>query len=367
MDQEYAARMGKVLENMRAEGVDCLMLAPSSNMFYLCGYNVRMDERLTLLILAEGREPLIFANQISEPQFRATPVEDLVFWKDGEDPYGRLAEALARRDIRTGRLAVDSNMPARFLLPLQKVCRCGDLRLGNSLVEELRIYKSPREIEKMAQACALADRALAKVLERGSGWIGRTEQELQAELMFEEIRLGLQPRPPLVCAGPNAAVPRHVSDGTVMERGMGVYIDFGATYEGYNTDITRNFHLGQPTELYLKVYEIVLEANRRGREAAVPGNRLCDVDAAARSYIESEGFGDAFFHRTGHGIGIDGHEGPGPEFSQKTVIRPGMTFSVEPGIYLPGKLGIRIEDEVYVTETGPAVFHRTGKELKIFQ
>lgn len=364
---EYLSRITAVINNMESSNFDCLMLSPSSNMFYLCGYNVRIDERLTLLIIAPGKEPLIFANKISEGQMIKTGIPDIVLWNDGENPYQLLSKALIERSISTSHVAVDSNMPARFILPLSQICQCPHFSLGDKLVEVLRIKKSAYELEKMASACSLADIALAKIFENGSRWIGKTEKDLQAELMYEETKLGLNPRPPLVCAGLNAAVPRHVSDTTIMERGMGVYIDFGATLDGYNTDITRNFFLGRPSELYLKVYSIVLEANRLGRAAAIPGNRFCDVDAAAREYISAQGFGKEFIHRTGHGIGIDGHEGPGPEFSPKMAIQPGMTFSVEPGIYIPGQFGIRIEDEVFVTETGSGTFHKTPKELLIFE
>lgn len=178
---------------------------------------------------------------------------------------------------------------------------------------------------------------------------------------------GLNAHGAIVAVGANAAVPHHVTGQTIIEKGNCMLVDYGANCEGYCSDMTRTFHFGEPSDEFKRVYEVVKEANRRGQEAAKIGNLLQDVDRAARSYIESQGYGPYFTHRTGHGIGLEGHEGPSAAEGVEVPIVPGMAFSIEPGIYFPGRFGVRIEDQALIREDGLHILHDFSREIRIIK
>jgi Xaa-Pro aminopeptidase len=297
---------------------------------------------------------------------KETPVKEFVYWSDGEDPFLALQEALQLRDIRPRKIALDAAMPVRFSLPIARLFPDAELINGSSLVQELRIYKDRQELDFLIEASRRAEQALQAVTAKGAGWIGKKETEFQAELAYQLTAREVKGGGGLVAVGANAAVPHHYSGSTGIENNKCLLIDFGGTYQNYSADMTRTYYFGKPDQEFREVYAIVLEANRKGEEAAKSGNQLQDVDRAARSVIEKYGYGEYFIHRTGHGIGIDGHEGPSAGEGETTEIRPGMVFSVEPGIYLPGKFGVRIEDLVAIELDGSTkVLNHLSKELTV--
>ena len=364
--QFYEQRIGMVLEGMKENRIDCFLVSPSSDLIYLSGYAVHGDERFLALVLAPGITPFLLANGLYEQQAREAAVTQFCFWADGEDPFAMLKAELKKRGIGTDRIALDAVMPARFVIALTEQFPDAKLVNGNRITSRLRLYKDRAEMDAMIAATSRADEALAAVLQKGREWIGRTEADFLDTLVREMAARGIAGGGGIVAVGPEAAVPHHVTGNTVIQDGTCLLADFGGTFDHYQTDMTRTVHFGEPSSEFREVYEIVLEANLAGEAAAVEGNLLEDVDRAARSVIEKCGYGKYFIHRTGHGIGIDCHEGPSAQEGEKTPIRRGMAFSCEPGIYLPGRFGVRIEDQVLIEEDGHTqVLHHYPKTLQV--
>ena len=356
-------RVGRVLAAMEREGGGTLLLTPSSSLKYVLGGGPIVDERLFVLALSPGREPFLLANSLYELEAGELFAGEKLFWRDGEDPYPLFARELVRRGYPTARVAVDKSTQARFLLPLMASLPGAEFTGAGRIIDALRVYKDAEECERLRAACRLGDEALERVMRRGRDWLGRTESEFFAALAYEMRSLGLAEPGACVCAGKNAADPHHTAGGDRIGPGC-LLVDFGGTFRGYWTDMTRTFWFGEPDAEFRAVYDIVREANAAAVAAAKPGARLCDVDAAARGVIERAGYGEYFIHRTGHGVGLDVHESPNADPREQTEIRPSMAFSIEPGIYLPGKFGVRIEDLVLITPTGPEVLHHYPKELR---
>ena len=215
----------------------------------------------------------------------------------------------------------------------------------------------------MRKSSELADKALAMTIPMIKA--GMKEIEVK-ELLEAELKNQGMSNPAfdtIIGSGPNSALPHYTAGDRVLKAGDSVVIDFGGVYQGYNSDMTRTIMLGKATEEYRDVYEIVKEAQKRAIETVKPGVKASEIDAAARSYIAGKGYGDYFIHRTGHGIGMEVHEEPYISDISKSILQPGMVFSIEPGVYLPGKFGVRIEDLVMVTETGVEVLNKYTKEL----
>lgn len=363
----FPKRISTVEQRMKERGIDCFLVFPSSTIKYLSGYSGKADERLMCMALLPDGSSFIIANKLYEPQVKDIPVNELILWNDGENAMELLFLALKNRGIGDSKIAVDKSVPGMFLIPLYNAFPNADIILGDSLVDDLRIYKDEYEMELMSAACQKAAEALGATIERGSYWVGRTEAEFMGQLSLEMTNRGLALPNMIVAVGANAAAPHHITGQTVIENGKCLLVDFGGKFKNYSTDMTRTFHFGEPSDEFKKIYDIVLEANRRGKEAAKAGNLLQDVDRAARGYITEKGYGEYFTHRTGHGIGIDGHEGPSAQEGELTPICEGMAFSVEPGIYLPGRFGVRIEDQVLMTKSGAAILHDFTRELIVIK
>jgi Xaa-Pro aminopeptidase len=252
-------------------------------------------------------------------------------------------------------------MRADVLLLLQETIGPQRCVTSGKVMSALRMLKSEREIEALARAAAQADRALMVGAEACQP--GVTEREVAEKIADYFRQDGAEAVDvTLVASGPNSAFPHHEASDRILQDGDTILIDIVATLDGYKSDVTRVVHLGEPPPQVRAVHEIVLEANRRGREAAVAGAYARDVDRAARTVIEQAGYGPYFIHRTGHGLGMEVHEEPWISAESSTLLEPGMVFSVEPGIYLEGQFGIRIEDIVVVTD--PSATLRTGGECR---
>ena len=361
----FLDRMSKIREKMTQEGIDVFLVSPSSNLFYMAGYGMKGDERLLLLVLPKEAEPFILANLLYKEQVKSLPAKDFIYWKDGEDPFELLKREIDKRNMQVKKAALEPQIPALFSLPISRVLADTQFVLGSSLTDPLRQYKDASELDLIRRASRESDRALAALVDRGGYWIGKTENEFRDEL-YAELRRGGQDSPgATVAVGANAAVPHHSSGNAIIEKGKCLLIDFWSRLDGYYTDCTRTFHFGKPDREFEKIYNIVLEAHLAAEEAARCGNVLGDVDNAARSVIEKYGYGENFTHRTGHGIGIDIHEGDSANKGVETPIAPGMVFSIEPGIYFPGRFGVRIENLVITGEKGPEPLHAYPRELKV--
>jgi len=365
----FSGRMDKVREGMAKQNIDVFFVSPSSNLFYLSGYGIGGDERLLLLVLPQTADdkPFILANLLYKEQLTQIPVKDQIYWKDGEDPFELLKTEIKKRNIPMATAALEPQIPAFFSLPLAQTFSDTRFVLGSSLIDHLRQKKDTSELELIRRACAESDRALAAVIDKGSYWIGKTESEFLMELTIEINRGGIHSFGGSIQAGANAAIPHYSTGNAVIKKGSCLLCDFWGRYEGYFTDCTRTFHFGKPESEFEKIHAIVLEAQMAAEAKARIGNTLEDVDNAARSVIEKASYGEYFTHRTGHGLGIDVHEGDSVNKGVKVPIESGMVFSIEPGIYLPGRFGVRIENLVAVGEKETEALHKYPRELKIIE
>jgi Xaa-Pro aminopeptidase len=334
---------------MERASVDLVAIAPSANMRYLLGFSPFADERPCALLLSREAismvVPLLNADQVE-----ANTGLKSIRWEDSSGPIQAYEQALSDLGVKPGsRLSVDNTMRADALLLLSDLARPANIIAAGDLMAILRICKSPEEIEILAQAAAMADKALLAGVQACQP--GVTEREVAEKIHAYFRKSGAELVDfVFVASGPNGAFPHYDVGDRRLEPGDIIILDIGATLDGYKSDITRVVSIGEPSAEARKVYEVVWEANESGRKAAVAGVKARKVDLAARGVIEKAGYGPYFKHRTGHGIGLEVHERPWITSETDVTLEPGMAFSVEPGIYLEGKFGIRIEDIVIVTE-----------------
>lgn len=341
-------RCRALTEAMRERKIDIVAVGPTTNMKYLLGGTPHPDERLCVLLVSADSMQMI-APRLNEEQIRSITDVPLLLWDDDEGPGRALGSSILCRGEK--KVAVDPTMRADFLLAIIETGSCRNVVSADDLFGSLRIRKSEKELQLLRTAARQADRAMEQAAEVCVP--GMTERELAWEIEAFFRKDGAQQVMfTLIAAGSNGARPHHESGGTVIEDGMPVIIDIGASLNGYMSDITRVVCAGEPEVEFLQVYEVVREANEKGRRAVRPGKAAGEVDAACRDFIAGTGYGENFIHRTGHGIGLSVHEPPWIMRGSEFEIETGMTFSIEPGIYLPGRFGARVEDIVLVTDSG---------------
>ncbi len=348
---DYKARMDRAARQAADAGLAGLLVAPGPDLVWLTGYAPpAVTERLTLLVLAAGREPVLVVPTLEAPDAeKATgaPALALRDWTDGKDPYALTAALLDAQ----GRFGVSDNAWALHLLGLQTTLPGTSYVSLTEALPMLRAVKDAAELERLAAAGAAADAAFEEI--GNVRFSGRRESEVAADLAALLRRFGhSQVDFTIVASGPNGANPHHEAGDRRIERGDMVVLDFGGLRDGYGSDTSRTVHVGEPTEEERRVHDLVREAQEAGFRAVRPGAACQDVDRAARAVIADAGYGEYFIHRTGHGIGVTTHEPPYMIEGEEQPLVPGMCFSVEPGVYLPGRFGVRIEDIVTVTEDG---------------
>ena len=346
---ESAGRLSRLQAQMAEAGVDLVAIAPTPNMRYLLGFAPLADERPCVLLIACQGTRLVVP-ELNADQVEARTGMEAIRWSDDTGPRQALTEAVSALGAGSGVvLAADATMRADALLLLQEAIGPQRCVTSGRVMSALRMRKSGREIEALARAAAQADRAL--MVGADACQPGVMEREVAEKIANYFRQDGAEAVDvTLVASGPNSAFPHHEAGDRRLQVGDTIIIDIVATLNGYKSDVTRVVHLGEPPPKVRAVHEVVLEANRRGREAAVAGAYARDVDRAARTVIEQAGYGPYFIHRTGHGLGMEVHEAPWISAESTTMLEPGMVFSVEPGIYLEGQFGVRIEDIVVVTE-----------------
>jgi Xaa-Pro aminopeptidase len=358
MADARAARIGRVQTALAARDVGALLLGPSSDFRWLLGYDPPGLERLTLLVV-----PASGAAHLVVPELEAPLAEehlaglagdarvDVQAWAETEDPAARVAGALAGAGASRSRLAVGDQLWASFLLRLQAAVPAAEWLPGSLLTAPLRAHKDAAELDALARAGAAIDR----VVEALGEWLrpGRTEAEVAADL-DRAIRAAGHERTnfTIVGAGPNGASPHHIPGQRRIRPGEPVVVDIGGRLDGYCSDTTRTLVLGEPEPEFSAMYEVLRLAQQAGCQAVRPGVTAASVDAACREPIAAAGYGERFIHRTGHGIGLDEHEDPYIVAGNEAPLAPGMAFSVEPGVYVPGRWGARIEDIVVCTPYG---------------
>ena len=362
---DFAARLQRSARSAGAAGLTGLLLTPGPDLLYLTGYApVAITERVTMLVVPVDGEPTMIVPRLERPDAEETPgasVFRLADWADGSDPY----EATARL-LGPGRYALSDSAWAMHLLGLQGRLPDTSYVSMTTALPMLRAIKDSDELERLAAAGAAADAAYGEIL--GVRFAGRRERDIGADLASLLRRFGhSQVDFTVVGSGPNGANPHHEMGDRVIQHGDMVVLDFGGLKHGYGSDTTRTVHVGEPTDEEREVHEIVRDAQQAGFEAVRPGVECQEIDRAARAVITEAGYGEYFIHRVGHGIGLTTHEPPYMVEGERQRMQLGMCFSIEPGIYLPGRFGVRIEDIVTVTAEGGRRLNRTPHEMAIVE
>lgn len=361
---DFAQRLRRAAETAGRAGLDGLLVTPGPDLLYLTGYApVAITERITMLVVPADGEPRLLVPKLERPDAEAAPAGSnlgIVDWTDGSDPYAAAASLLGR----DGRYAISDSAWAMHLLGLQDHVPGASYVSMTTALPMLRAIKDADEIDRLAAAGAAADLAYEEIVK--VQFAGRSENDVGAELARLLRRFGhSQVDFTVVGSGPNGANPHHEIGPRIIEEGDMVVLDFGGLKDGYGSDTTRTVHVGEPTAKEREVHGVVRRAQQAAFEAVRPGVECQEIDRVARAVITEAGYGEYFIHRVGHGIGLTTHEPPYMVEGETQILEPGMCFSIEPGIYLPGQFGVRIEDIVTVVPDGGRRLNQTPHRMQI--
>jgi Xaa-Pro dipeptidase len=353
MTTERLTRLYNLLEQ---NDLEFAAINPGPTLTYLTGLSYHLMERPTVLLLAPPAEPVMVLAELEAGRLENSRIalRGITYTDNPATWQAAFDKAAGELNLNAGQIAVE---PARLrfleMNYLQQAAPKARIVSGENVFAGLRMCKDAGEIEKMRTAVRIAQDALRLTLPLVQP--GVTEKAIAAELTAQMLKAGSEsemPFAPLVASGPNPANPHHSASDRLLQEGDLLLIDWGATFEGYVSDLTRTFAIGEIDPELKQIHLIVQQANAAARAAARPGLRAGDVDLAARAVIEAAGYGEYFFHRVGHGLGMEGHEPPYCYAENDLILEPGMTFTIEPGIYLAGRGGVRIEDDVVITTDG---------------
>lgn len=384
----FEKRLSRSQSQLPGQDASALLIGVGAELQWLTGYEAHALERLTMLVIPARGRPSLVVPRLEMATARACTAADaglvdLITWEETEDPFELVARLLgdsnSRPEIqmgalggawgRLGGLLVSDRLWATFLLRLQAVVPDAAFGLASTVLSDLRAIKDAEEIELLRRAAHAADRAVTKVA--NGRLVGRTESDIAAEVRSRLVEEGHDEAAFwIVASGPNSASPHHEPGERVVQAGEPLLLDIGGRVEGYGSDITRTFWVtgdqGQgPSAEYSHLYEVLQQAQATSTASAEEGTAAEDVDAAGRKVIGAAGFGDRFIHRTGHGIGLEGHEDPYIVAGNERALEAGNAFSIEPGIYIDGRYGARIEDIVVCTPTGPDTLNEASRDLVV--
>ncbi|QGU07516.1 Xaa-Pro dipeptidase [Corynebacterium occultum] len=358
-DTRFATRRRALAAKLAGQRIDMMLVTNLIHVRYLSGFSgsngaLLLSKDLNAHICTDGR----YVTQIAE---EVPDIEALIARPCAEALLGRI-EGPRRVGFEASYVSVEQ------LESLQEICG-EDVQLVpvSGVIEEIRLTKDSIELERLREAADIAATAFKDLLAAGELAVGRSEREVAADLEYR-MRLGGGERPSfdtIVASGPNSAKPHHGAGERRIEKGDLVTIDFGVHTRGFNSDMTRTLVMGEANDFAREIYDVVLRAQLAGIEAAKPGTALVDVDRAARDVIVEAGYGDYFIHSTGHGIGLEVHEAPSASLSGVGVLRENMSLTIEPGIYVPGKGGVRIEDTLIITQGMPEIITDIKKDLLV--
>ena len=354
----YEKRIQRVLSAMRGMGLEQMILSDPDSVWYLTGYEIAPFERMFALCLRQDGQHTFFLNKLfPAPE---SPFAQ-VWFSDTDDCVGILAAHLDGSKP----IGIDKDWPARFLLPLMERLPGSRCVLASDCVDNARACKDATEQELMRISSRIND----TVMERAMGYIqeGMTEQQVAEYILRQYAAEGCESTSfqPIVSYGANAADPHHEPDDTPLRAGDCIVIDIGGRKDRYCSDMTRTFFCKHADPRYAAIHDLVREANELAEHLVRPGVVLCELDKAARDHIANAGYGEYFTHRLGHFIGQTDHEKGDVSASSQIVAQPGMIFSIEPGVYLPGEFGVRVEDLVLVTEDGCEILNHVDKHRKV--
>ncbi len=356
MNQHRLEQLKLVMEK---ENLTQMLITDSPSIFYLTGKMISSGERLLVLLITLDNKPKLFINAL----FPVKPSEglDMVWVKDEDDVLTILANHIHGKQT----LGIDKNWPSGFLMGLME--RIGGLVVMNSslLIDGLRMIKDEEEIMIMKEASRINDEAMGLLIEAVNEDMTETKMESKLLEIYKELGADGFSFTPIVAYGKNGADPHHENDESTLKAGDSIIMDIGCVKGQYASDMTRTIFYKQVSQKAEEVYNTVLKANEEAIKKIKPGVSFKEIDEAARKVIEEKGYGPYFTHRTGHNIGIDVHEKPDVSSSSETLLEEGMIFSIEPGVYLEGELGVRIEDLILVTKDGALNLNTYSKELFI--
>jgi Xaa-Pro aminopeptidase len=376
--ERYRDRMTAARDLAAEAGFAAVLVGTGADMHYLAGYPASSLERLTMLVIPTDGDWALVAPRLEATPAGACPPAaagflPVVAWEEGSDAHALVAGMVRSPDRRPPdpfSIAVSDDLPARHLLRLQERLKDATFALASPILSQLRIIKDDDEVALLSEAAHAADRVVAQIA--AGRLVGRTEEDVAGEVHERLIAEGHDHAEfAIVGSGPNSASPHHGASDRVIRAGEPIVLDIGGTVGGYHSDITRTLWVtgGDPAkgpdERFRHLFAVLRGAQEASTRAVRPGVTPEAVDAAARDPIEAEGFGDAFFHRTGHGIGLEGHEDPYIIAGNREPLREGMAFSIEPGIYLVDDYGARIEDIVVCGPDGPIALNEASRDLYV--
>ena len=358
----YADRLRRAQGEMARQGIDLLVVGASADLVYLIGYDGHESERMSVLVLPRDGVPHYVVPGLEAPLLHEQrDLLEIVAWEETEDPAAKVAAVASAAAL--GTIAAGDELWSAFTLRLQRAMPRARWAEGGQLLRPLRMIKDEREIALLAEAARRTDDSWEEFLTIPLA--GLTEWEARDRLMALLKARGLSPVFCNVGSGPNGASPHQTGSDRVIGPGDAVVCDWGGTLEGYNSDVTRTAHVGEPSPEFVRAYEAVLAANQAAFEAVRPGVPCQEIDRAARGVLTEAGYGEAFIHRVGHGLGLSLHEEPYLLEGNPLPLAEGMVFSDEPGVYFPGKFGIRIEDTVVCTSAGGRRLNEATRELRV--
>ena len=360
--------MDKIVHFMSDRKMDILVIGPSSDLQYLTGLKPFHDERFkALFILSDGRYFYVAPELYYEETMQTLGKDAEIFkWGDSEGFLKAINEANEKYGLEGKVIGVNDGIRAVDIIDVGNVVNAKFIN-GCSIIEGIRIIKTEEERDYLRKAARIADEVIPNIIKFIRP--GVTEKDIKErieKLLFEKGGEGTS-FDTIVASGPNSSKPHYSDDSRVIEENDVMVLDYGCIYKGYCSDISRTIFVGEPTEEQKKVYNIILEANNKGEECARQGATAEEVDSAARNVIREAGYGQYFINRTGHGIGSGDHEAPYIKEGNKQVLKDGMAFSVEPGIYIPGKFGMRIEDIVLINDGKTEILNKATKDMIIIK
>jgi Xaa-Pro dipeptidase len=360
-------RITRLLQLVAQARLDAMVIMPGPNMQYFAGLHFHLSERPTLAIFPVTGQPALICPAFEATKTQRSPVAWQLFtYVDGQDPLEAFQAAGQALQLDRARLGLEAyKMRVLELRLLEQAARALTCEPADALVAQLRLIKDADEIAALRRAIQITEQALDDVI--GAVRAGMPERQIANMLTQALLQRGAEGLAfdPLIQSGPNTALPHATAGDRVVQPGDALLLDFGVAVAGYNSDITRTFVVGQAAEEIEKIYELVKQANLAGRAAARPGVTGQDVDRAARRVIADAGYGPYFTHRTGHGLGLEGHEPPYIVEGNAVPLEAGNTFTIEPGIYVPGLGGVRIEDDVLITANGAESLTAYDRELRV--
>jgi Xaa-Pro dipeptidase len=352
----FSTRQNHLIQALPTANLHALALNPGASLTYLTGLHFHLSERPVVAIFSPEKPVHLILPELEQAKLLdlSYPVKAFPYGEDPQHWGESFRTALSAASLGSARIGVEPRQLRllEYRLLAQAADKADFISAENTLAG-LRMIKDSYEIDAMRRAAQIAQNALTATLPHIR--LAISEQELASELTLQLLRAGSDseiPFAPIVSAGPNSANPHASPSDRLLQAGDLLVLDFGASYQGYISDITRTFALGKIDPEYTRIAQLVLAANTAGRDLARPGISAHDVDQAARAIITAGGYGPYFTHRTGHGLGLEGHEEPYIRQGNPMLLQPGMTFTIEPGIYLPKRNGVRIEDDVVITSNG---------------